>query len=99
MLKNSVAALGVLVSLTSFTAAFTLINEDDETHSVQVTIGEGDAKVEVFELGIGETKTDLCDIGCEMLLDSGDGVYVEGDMTVIIRDGEFFRRAEDEITD
>jgi len=99
MWKSSVAALGMLFALTSFTAAATLTNEDEETHSVQVTVGEGDAAVEVFELGEGESKTNFCDAGCEILLDSDEEAYLEGDMTVAIQDGEFVMSAEDEIAD
>lgn len=97
MWKSSIAAAAVVTLLMVPAAAFTLTNDDEETYSVELILGEGDALVETFDLMGGETASDVCMTGCTIRLSSGAESYFEGDMSVVIRGGDFEIDSEDVI--
>ncbi len=88
-LKSLTLALVASFFLTVPVQALNLINDDAETYSVEIAIGEGDASIEKYELEQGSSLQETCMEGCTITLSNGTSQAFVGDENVSIKDGEF----------
>ena len=88
-LKTTAIAAAIFGLLATPASALSLINDDQETYTVQVMIGEGDATNETFELPYDQIKEDFCNEGCTIRLSNGATKHFAGDEIVLIQDGNF----------
>lgn len=88
-LRTILCTAAVLGYLMVPAAAFTLVNEDQTTYTVDYMIGEGDATNGSFELEYDFAADDFCDEGCTIRLNNGAEMGFAGHENVAIRDGKF----------
>lgn len=89
-LKTTAITAAALFGLLSAPAsALTLINDDQDTYTIHVMIGEGDATNEKFELPYDHMMEDFCNEGCTIRLSNGASKHFVGDEVVLIQNGNF----------
>jgi len=88
-LTSLTLALAASFFLTVPVQALNLVNDDAETYSVEVAIGEGDTNMEKYELEQGQSLQEVCMEGCTVTLSNGANQAFVGDENVSIKDGEF----------
>ena len=87
--KSVLCAAAFCGLLAAPASAITLVNEDQQTYTVDVFVGEGDSTNEQFELEYDYAADEFCTEGCKIRLDNGEEMHFSGHELVSIRNGKF----------
>ena len=89
---NTKIALFVLTTSLAFATqaqALSLLNDDNDTYTVEISSGQGDASKESYNLPFDHIIEDVCIGGCIIRLSNGSQMEFMGDELVTIKDGAF----------
>ena len=89
-LVRTIVLIGGLVSAAAAQAAVTIINRDEEEHTI--TIIEGDSKKD-YVLKPSQTLNDVCEKGCQLRIhedDEDDPYVLKPNVSVSIEDGVLY---------
>lgn len=83
------SAMAACALLASPAVAIILINDDQQTHTIEVAIGEAESAYDRFELDYDHAADEFCTEGCKIRLGNSEEMSLSDHEVVAIRDGNF----------